>query len=314
MALVQYGLASTEKSRLCAIYKDGHFHAPEIAGVEAIAEVTALCEYQGALWIGTENRGLFALDYAAEEVRRFTADQGALSVNGILALANDPQGGMWIGTSGGVLKYDGQTFHRIRLGPGALENIVDAIMRDSRGRLWFGTRAGLIAYRPGETPPLIQIRRVVAGQTWDDPQSVSYSDEIPEIQFHFQGISFRSGAQQIHYSHRLVGHGPAEDWSAFTLANAVKYRGLPVGSFRFEVRAMDRDGLVSAAASVDVQVVPNPHNARLRLLEQMTQISGQAFISQSPSMAQLLEEAAQKGRSGCAASTSPYSLWRPKST
>ena len=91
-------------------------------------------------------------------------DQGDLSANGILALVADPQQEcLWIGTSGGgVLKYDGRTFQSIRLGKAALENIVDAILRDSRGRLWFGTRAGLIAYQPGETPPRIRIRQVVA--------------------------------------------------------------------------------------------------------------------------------------------------------
>ena len=95
------GSASVGKTSALCYYKDGHFHTPDMAGVEAIADVSALCEYQGVLWIGTENYGLFALDYASEEVRRFTVDQGALSVNGILALVNDPQGGMWIGTSGG---------------------------------------------------------------------------------------------------------------------------------------------------------------------------------------------------------------------
>ena len=279
------------KESALGYYKDGHCHTPDIAGVEAITDVRALCEYQGALWIGTENYGLFSLDYAAGAIRQFTVDQGALSVNGISTLANDPQGGMWIGTSGGgVLKYDGQTFHRIRLGPGALENIVDAILRDRQGQLWFGTRGGLIAYQPGETPPFIQMRRVVAGRTWDAPQSVSYPDTISEIQFHFQGISFRSGAPQLRYSHRLVGHAPAAAWSAFTPANKTTYNGLPVGSFRFEVRAMDRDGLVSQAARVEVQVVPDPHNARIQLLEQMAQIAGREFITQSPVMDQLLEQ------------------------
>ena len=284
---------SRKTSALCYC-KDGHFHTPDMAGVEAIADVSALCEYQGVLWVGTENYGLFALDYASEEVRRFTVDQGALSVNGILALVKDPQGGMWIGTSGGgVLKYDGQTFQCIRLGPGALENIVEAILRDSQGQLWFGTRAGLIAYQPGQTPPLIRIRQVVAGRTWDEPHAVSCPESTPEIQFHFQGISFRSEAGQMRYSHRLVGYGPAEEWSAFALANSATYNGVPAGPFRFEVRTMDRDGLVSEVASVDVRVVPDAQSAHIRLLEQMLRIPGREFLSQSPTVAQLLEQVAR---------------------
>ncbi|MDE2814209.1 MAG: hypothetical protein OXM01_14350, partial [Gemmatimonadota bacterium] len=220
--------------------KGDHFHASDMAGIETVGYVSALCDHEGTLWIGTAN-GLFAFDYRTQQVRRFTADQGDLSVNGILALTADPQQGcLWIGTSGGgVLKYDGRGFQSIRLGKSTLENIVEAILRDSRGRLWFGTRAGLIAYQLGDTTPGIVIRQVMAGRLLEMPQAVSCPDSTPEIQFRFQGLSFRSGAEQMRYSHRLVGHGPAEEWSAFTSSNRVSYNGVPAGQFRFEVRALD---------------------------------------------------------------------------
>ena len=268
-------------------YRDGHLRTCDMPGIEAVAYVNALCEYQDAIWVGTTH-GLFAISYQAKEVRQFTVDQGDLSANGILALEADPQQAcLWIGTSGGgVLKYDGQTFQSIRLGKSALENIVDAILRDSQGRLWFGTRAGLIAYQPGETPPRIHIRQVVAGRTFDEPQSVSCPDSTPEIQFHFQGISFRSGAEQMRYSHRLVGHGPAEEWSAFAPANRVTYQDVPAGLFHFEVRTVDRDGLMSDVARLAVRVVPT----HLRRLEQMLRVSNQGFLSQSQAMARLLEQ------------------------
>ena len=275
-------------------YKDGHFHASDMAEMETVAYVSALCDYEGTLWIGTAN-GLFAFDYRTQKVRRFTADQGDLSVNGILALLVDPQQGcLWIGTSGGgVLKYDGRGFQGIRLGKSTLENIVEAILRDSRGRLWFGTRAGLIAYQPGDTPPGIVIRQVVAGRLLEMPQAVSCPDSIPEIQFYFQGLSFRSEAEQMRYSHRLVGHGPAEEWSAFTSSNKVSYNRVPAGQFRFEVRALDRDGLMSEVASLDVQVFPDEKSVRLQRLEHMLRDEEQDFLYQSQAMTQLLERIEQ---------------------
>ncbi len=268
-------------------YKDGHLRACDMAGIEAVGYVNALCEYQDAIWVGTAH-GLFAIDYQAKEVRQFTVDQGDLSANGIMALMADPQQAcLWIGTSGGgVLKYDGRGFQSIRLGKSALENIVDAILRDSQGQLWFGTRAGLIAYQPGETPPRIRIRQVVAGRTFDELQSVSCPDSTPEIQFHFQGISFRSGAEQMRYSHRLVGYGSAQEWSAFAPANRVTYQDVPAGLFHFEVRTVDRDGLMSDVARLEMRVVPT----RLRHLEQMLRVSNQGFLSQSQAMARLLEQ------------------------
>ncbi|MDE2705380.1 MAG: sigma 54-interacting transcriptional regulator, partial [Gemmatimonadota bacterium] len=274
--------------------KGGHFHASDIAGIETVGYVSALCDYEGTLWIGTAN-GLFAFDYRAQQVRRFTADQGDLSVNGIMALVADPQQEcLWIGTSGGgVLKYDGRVFQSIRLGKSTLENIVEAILRDSRGRLWFGTRAGLIAYQPSDTPPGIVIRQVMAGRLLEMPQAVSCPDSTPEIQFRFQGLSFRSGAEQMRYSHRLVGHGPAEEWSAFTSSNRVSYNRVPAGQFHFEVRALDRDGLMSEVVSLDVQVFPDEKSVRLQRLEHMLQDADQDFLSQSQAMTQLLGEVAQ---------------------
>ena len=101
-------------------------------------------------------RGFSPLISRREQVRHFTAEQFGLSANGILALTADLQGHIWMGTSGGgVLRYDGETFQSIRLGPSALENKVEAVLCDRRGRLWFGTRAGLVAYQPGHTPPLL---------------------------------------------------------------------------------------------------------------------------------------------------------------
>ena len=274
--------------------KGDHFHASDMAGIETVGYVSALCDHEGTLWIGTAN-GLFAFDYRTQQVRRFTADQGDLSVNSILALtADSEQGCLWIGTSGGgVLKYDGRGFQSIRLGKSTLENIVEAILRDSRGRLWFGTRAGLIAYQPGNTPPGIVIRQVMAGRLLEMPQAVSCPDSTPEIQFRFQGLSFRSGAEQMRYSHRLVGLDPEEEWSAFTSANRVSYNRVPAGQFRFEVRALDRDGLMSEVASLDVQVFPDEKSVRLQRLEHMLRDADQDFLSQSQAMIRLLEEVAQ---------------------
>ena len=104
------------------------------------------------------------------------------------------------------------------------------------GRLWFGTRAGLVAYQPGRTPPSLVIREVMAGTRLAAPEVVSCPESTPEIRIHFQGISFRTGAGQMRYSHRLLGYGPAEQWSEFALADEAVYNALPVGEYCFEVR------------------------------------------------------------------------------
>ena len=270
--------------------EDGHLRPADMAEAESIAYVNVLWEQQNTLWVGTA-KGLFTLDLSSREVRHFTAEQFGLSANGILALTADLQGSIWMGTSGGgVLRYDGQTFQSIRLGPSALENKVEAVLCDRRGRMWFGTRAGLVAYQPGHTPPRLVIREVMAGTRLAAPEAVSCPESTPEIRIHFQGISFRTGAGQMRYSHRLLGHSPAEQWSAFTVADAVAYSALPVGEYRFEVRTMDRDGLLSEVAGLDVHVLPDAKTERIHALEKALRAADHVVHSESWAMRQVLEQ------------------------
>ena len=271
-------------------YEDGHLRPADIAEAESILHVNVLWEHQNILWIGT-SKGLFAQDLSSRKVRRFTAEQFGLSANSILALTADSQGNIWMGTSGGgVLRYDGQTFQSIRLGPSALENKVEAVLCDRLGRLWFGTRAGLVAYQPGHTPPRLIIREVMAGTRLAAPEAVSCPESTPEVRVHFQGISFRTGAGQMRYSHRLLGHGPEEQWSAFTAADAVAYNALSVGEYRFEVRTMDRDGLMSEVAGVEIQILPDAKTERIHALEKVLRATDHVVHSESRAMRQVLEQ------------------------
>ena len=264
-------------------YQDGHFQALDLAELEAVSYVNALCGHEGTLWVGTAH-GLFAVDYRAKQMRHFTVDQGELSANGILALGVDLQGRLWVGTNGGgVLSYDGQAFHPIRLGKSASMNTIESILCDSQGRLWFGTKVGLVAYQPRDGPLGIVIRPVVEGRLVESSQAVSYIEGMDEIAIHFEGIRFGVAVAPMRYRHRLVGYGPAAEWSAPSLDNKVSYRGVPAGEYRFEVRTQDQDGLESEVASLEVQVVADDPDKRRT----------PGILSQSPVMAQLLKEVEQ---------------------
>ena len=255
----------------------------------------------GNLWIAFRYVGTEVVvgryDPTSKQFELIRVDDGAEGAevvqHGTRHVRVDSRDRLWLSRRG-VLVYDGEKWHPFSAG---LPDVhfsdtrltyedSEGNLRDSQGRLWFGTRAGLIAYQPGETPPRIRIRQVVAGRTFDEPQAVSCPDSTPEIQFHFQGLSFRSGAEQMRYSHRLVGHSPAEEWSAFTPANRVTYQDVPAGLFHFEVRTVDRDGLMSDIARLEMRVVPT----HLRRLEQMLRVSNQGFLSQSQAMARLFEQ------------------------
>ncbi|MEW6749897.1 MAG: sigma 54-interacting transcriptional regulator [Candidatus Latescibacterota bacterium] len=252
--------------------------------------VSAFCQTDdGTLWIGTST-GLVACREGC--FQHFSTADG-LSDNAVLSLAPVPGGGLWIGTTGGgAVRYDGNAFRVVRLGRGPAENVVGAVLVDREGRTWFGTRAGLVRYAPNRTPPQVVIRQVMAGVLHREPEAVTCPETVPEVRIQFQGLGFRSGAGQMLYTYRLVG-GKAE-WSPPARTNEAVYVRLPAGRYRFEVRAMDRDGLVSETAGLDLVVTADTRMDRIGSLEHVLRaVSGErTFVGQSAALQACLQQVA----------------------
>ena len=73
----------------------------------------------------------------------WTTESG-LSQNSVLAIAQTPDGYIWLGTEEGLLRFDGVrfvTFDKRNI-PELQSEEVDALLVDHRGDLWVGTRGG----------------------------------------------------------------------------------------------------------------------------------------------------------------------------
>jgi ligand-binding sensor domain-containing protein/signal transduction histidine kinase len=79
-------------------------------------------------------------------IDRFGTEDG-LSHNAVFAIAQDRLGFLWIGTQGGLDRWDGTRVVSYRPSPGADDglgsSVVQALLEDREGRLWVGTAAGL---------------------------------------------------------------------------------------------------------------------------------------------------------------------------
>ncbi|WP_338769563.1 diguanylate cyclase [Massilia sp. METH4] len=66
-----------------------------------------------------------------------------------IALAQDGQGFIWLGTQTGLMRWDGFQFRRYQAAPGKAGSLPDSYILslyvDSRGRLWIGTNSGGVA-------------------------------------------------------------------------------------------------------------------------------------------------------------------------
>jgi signal transduction histidine kinase/streptogramin lyase len=90
------------------------------------------------LWVGTYNHGLLRLQDG-----RFPPAPGSALLNPhILAIHQDRQGKLWVGTEGGLGCWDGESWRVYSTTNGLSANAVQAIAADPQGNLWLGTAGG----------------------------------------------------------------------------------------------------------------------------------------------------------------------------
>jgi ligand-binding sensor domain-containing protein/DNA-binding NarL/FixJ family response regulator len=108
----------------------------------------------GAIWVGTNGRGLLKFSPGTGEFVEYRASPEApsgLPDDIVLAVQEDLEGDLWIGTrSHGLARFDPATglFAPVPLGPGA--DVVWDVLADRTGAIWVGTLdAGLFRIDPG---------------------------------------------------------------------------------------------------------------------------------------------------------------------
>ncbi|MBI4750183.1 MAG: hypothetical protein HY774_16990 [Acidobacteria bacterium] len=127
---------------------------PQSLGNNAI--LALLEDARGTIWVGTY-QGLYALaDSTSDQPKAvFTAyrhrpdDPNSLSSDMIEALAEGPDGTIWVGTGSGLNRLDLSTGQMTRYlhdpnNPASINHeFIDCLYRASTGLIWVGTRAGL---------------------------------------------------------------------------------------------------------------------------------------------------------------------------
>ncbi len=105
---------------------------------------------QGRLWLSAQGTGLWRYDTATQQLRQYLHDEGhdhSLPNNQVNCTMVDQEGRLWIGTLGGLCRYDatGDRFEHIRLDVPS-QNIMGII--EDNGALWLSTERGIVKYEP----------------------------------------------------------------------------------------------------------------------------------------------------------------------
>lgn len=117
-------------------------------------EVRAICKDKTArLWIGSEEMGVTVIESTAQGNKySYFNNKTFVDNRRVRSLYCDRFGVVWIGTKGGLDKYDPRTktfkhYAADKQKPGSITNpIIFSVMEDSQGTLWVGTYSGLARY------------------------------------------------------------------------------------------------------------------------------------------------------------------------
>ena len=220
-----------------------------------------LRDRSGMLWIGT-NAGLSRYD--GEDFVNYSVADGMAS-NNVQALLQDRSGLLWISTNGGISQFDGTVFQHLLRQDGLPGNWVSDVIEDRQGQMWIATSSGLVRYRPPRTAPPIEIKNIVADRAYGPVASVRIPSSQTLVTFEFSGISYRTRPNQMAYVYRLEGF--ESDWQQ-TREQQVSYTNLQPGTYRFTVKAVDRDlNYSEQPATVDVEVFYQPVTSSIRILD-----------------------------------------------
>jgi ligand-binding sensor domain-containing protein/two-component sensor histidine kinase len=227
-------------------------------------------DHAGRLWIATAGGGLGRIDDTTAERPKAVkySTRNGLSGNVITAITEDLQGRIYAATGRGVDRLTPSTgrVEHFASADGLAGGKITAALRDRAGNLWFATDQGLSRFLPEperrSVPPPVLINglrvegepgRVSAlGEAAIDLPSVTHDRN--QIQIDFVGLSFTSG-EMLRYQYKL--EGADADWSAPSDQRSVNFANLSPGHYRFLVRAINSDGVISLApAAVTVTILP----------------------------------------------------------
>ncbi|MBO9717823.1 MAG: diguanylate cyclase [Pseudoxanthomonas sp.] len=158
---------------------------------------TMLVDRQGALWVGTENRGVARIGPRGTE---WLAPGDVLPRGRVASLLEDAEGSIWIGANGGLFRLRETLFTGYTRRDGLASDYVRAVFEDRGGVLWVGDGGGLDRqdadgrFHPlplpgaGDEPPsVLSIEQGTDGELWVG----TFADGVYRL---------RNGVLQRHYA------------------------------------------------------------------------------------------------------------------
>lgn len=125
---------------------------------EGLSSNAVFCLYYdkatNKLWIGLNNGGINCLNLSDNSIKQFKKQKNnssnSISNNTVTCIYDDGVGNLWIGTRGGLNKFDKKTekFEHYFEKDGLPNEYIYGILGDKNGNLWISTNNGLSKFNP----------------------------------------------------------------------------------------------------------------------------------------------------------------------
>ncbi|MEL6865110.1 MAG: histidine kinase [Bacteroidota bacterium] len=211
------------------------------------------------IWAATPFNGIFGLT-PDSLLYHYTTANGLLS-NNCRKLMIDEEQNLWIGHDKGVNRIDlrSGSIQAIDQADGLLSQDVTDISRLD-DQLWVATTEGL--YRLPIKDSYTDLNKpkvnITAFRIWEEDVPLEASYRLPHddnnLYIQFQGIYFKNYSK-MKYRYRMIGI----DSTWMEQGNAthfVRYPQLKPGNYRFEVMAVNGEGMGSPISSIDITIRP----------------------------------------------------------
>ncbi|MES2776433.1 MAG: two-component regulator propeller domain-containing protein [Bacteroidota bacterium] len=226
------------------------------------------------LWIG--QNGLYLFDSAKNQFNLFT-DVASLNTAFIKGIAEDDQGNFWISTSGGLTRFNPQSFSFKKYNPAdglqGLEFEANAYLKTRDGQMFFGGVNGFNAFYPENIktnsfiPPVyitdfnLFNKKVQPGA--EDgllENDISLSNEInlsyqqSTFSFGFAALNY-TALENNQYAYKLEPWD--KDWNDAGSDRKASYTNVAPGHYTFRVKASNNDGIWNEkGAAIKVTIRP----------------------------------------------------------
>lgn len=213
------------------------------------------------IWVGTFGGGIFLYEEQRGLVKNITTKQGLIS-DDICAIVEDNTQQLWISTSNAISKYkpsEGKIRNYNQFGGiGIQEFSPNSGTGLPDGNICFSGNNGFVTFDPKDLqsntfiPPIVFTSLTINNQLIEPVKSdilKSVIDDSEEIRltYHQNNLSIGYCAlnyifpDQNQYAYRLVGHD--KEWNFVGNRKEVFYTNLSPGTYTFEIKASNNDGI-----------------------------------------------------------------------